>query len=178
MSFRKFTAALAATTLLGIAGCSQGPQAAWDQDADGEVDRGEFYASVYSQWDTNQNGYVTLEEFEGNVIDAKLFQKWDEDKNSLLSFSEFGEALEDMQLENTDILDRYSEFDSDSNGSLDVGEFAHGFYNTWDSDADGGLTAAEFQNSMEQYAYFATLDSDKDGKLDEDLAEVNIWDMD
>lgn len=177
MKLRRIFLATTAAALIGLAGCGQSTQAAWDTDNDGKMSRTEFYQSVYSKWDVNQNGYVTFEEFEDSFIETKSFAEWDEDNNSLLSFSEYSEALEDMKLQETELLDRYSEFDQDSNGLLGLREFTRGLYGTWDTNSDEGVTVAEFQTSLEKNDYFTALDSDQDGNIDEEMADVSIWEM-
>ncbi len=130
----------------------------WDQDDDGELSRQEFQQGVddsglYDDMDADGDDQVSGEEFHTWIWDT-----WDADNDDELTEQEFTAAAENWDDE------------------TDWGEF-----DDWDADDDDILTSTEFTSGLEEIGYYDDWDVDDDGFLGEDeFSEglFNLWDGD
>lgn len=108
---------LASTMALAASGSS-----VQDANSDGNISKDEFFGSmsdvgVYSDWDSDNDGLLTEDEF--NELDWDYdFATWDADSNTYLDAGEFYDGY-------------YNSYDEDENGHWDENE--------WDDAGDGGL---------------------------------------
>ena len=163
-----------ATATTAFVGCSHAPST-WDPNADGKISKTEYYTAAYETWDTSADGFVDYPEFQQKFVDSKLFSKWDENDSSLLEENEYRNALQEIGMTGSPQAKDFQTADDNESGGVDVDEFTKSIYDTWDMNGDGGVTAAEYENSLDQFGVFASLDSDKDGSIDESDAKASLW---
>lgn len=118
----------------------------WPTDKNTDVGEEEFSRGLFENWDTNQDGALTEDEFNSRaevwIPDYNYsLDEWDLDGNGELSENEFSEGLLDLGI--------FEDWDADGDGTLTENEFNESVYTTWDADGDGTLTQEEFNTGRE-----------------------------
>jgi hypothetical protein len=96
----------------------------------------------FTDWDTDDDTYLTVEEFATGWEDVTLWEDWDTDADTYLTEDEFGTAFVDYDWYDEGL---YAEWDVDSDDLLTEEEFTTGLYAAWDVDDDDLLTESEFE---------------------------------
>ena len=108
-----------------LTGCSSSQQGVCTQyDSGGELTETELYASLFTQWDNDDDGRLSEDEVDEG-FDGTPFQAW-------------GRSFADWFSENDDDYMSRDEFASGWD-SLDI-------FNEWDTDGDGSLSGIECDN--------------------------------
>lgn len=108
--------------------------------SDSLLSREAFNTGFFNQWDTDNDGYITEDEYvAGSVAWGEEytddFDAWDVDEDGQLDDAEFGTGMDDTGL--------YDTWDVGGEGYLTEEEFGEGLFDTLDADDDGYLTEDE-----------------------------------
>jgi len=144
--------------------CQEEAYDKFDANADGNLDRTEFdemYDSGFSSWDFNGDEVINDREFYD-----RTYQNLDRNQDNQLSQEEWGEGYERMYGDYLD-TNKYNQFDANSDGHIDNGEYYDGFRNTdfyssYDKDGNGSLSQEEINSGV-----YDRMDQDKDGSINQ-----------
>jgi Ca2+-binding EF-hand superfamily protein len=100
-----------------------------------------FAQKDFSNWDNDNNGAVSQQEFAQGIKKQGFFDRWDDDGNGQLNRDEFQEVGA-----NTD----FETFDANNDDYLTEDEFSTGFYDTWDADNDTMLSENEWDDASDE----------------------------
>jgi len=118
-------------------------------------------AQLFSDWDWNEDGLLTEDEFIDGAEDEGLFGDWDDDADGMLDDAEFKAGI-------------YSRWDRNNDGRLSVNEWDRGVdtwfgedtvdlaVDNWDVDGNGIINRAEFRSAMDDVGLFAALEANRD----------------
>ena len=113
----------------------------------GEADPGEVIAETdvdqvryFTDWDTNDDTYLTRREFASGFETTTLWEDWDVDNDALLSEDEYNTVFGTYGWHDADY---YGSWDANENAMLDEDEWVSGIYQVWDADGDSLLSVAE-----------------------------------
>ena len=118
----------------------EGVFAAWDVDADSELDGDEVAGNAFGLWDADGNGLITEDEWRTGSetllpdADPVPLNDWDGDGDSELDLDEFSEEFD------ASILG-----ESWASDPLDEETFASAYFELYDADADGKVSAGEWE---------------------------------
>ena len=96
----------------------------------------------FTDWDTDDDTYLTEQEFATGWEDLTLWEDWDTDADTYLTEEEFGTAFGAYDWYDEGL---YGEWDVDRDELLTEEEFSTGLYETWDVDRDMRLSESEFE---------------------------------
>ena len=104
----------------------------------------------FTIWDTDDDGYITTDEFDHNWDNETFYEVWDLDRNNELSEEEWNAGVENFYRETLNWEENeyrdFTNWDTNEDGRLGENEFRDGHFNTWDEDRDGQVNEAEFYN--------------------------------
>lgn len=95
----------------------------------------------FSDWDTDDDTYLTETEFASGWEEVTLWEDWDTDADTYLGEEEFGTAFGEYDWYDEGL---YAEWDVDGDELLTEDEFTTGLYDTWDVNDDARLAETEF----------------------------------
>lgn len=96
----------------------------------------------YEDWDMDNDGIVTDEEFYPMFDEVGYYKAWDYDNDGLVEYTEWENTLVDYDFLDDDY---YYDWDMDGDGVLDYDEFNKGIYTLWDTDGDGDIERIEYE---------------------------------
>jgi hypothetical protein len=97
----------------------------------------------FGDWDVNDDGLVSRQEFQLGMGVLGVFRRWDSDHDGMLSDEEYRarppEALEDQD------ADVWNAWNLDGDDLLEEREVGSGYFGRYDRDGSGGLDRAEWR---------------------------------
>lgn len=126
-------------------------------------------AQNISEWDQNQDGEITRDEFTAGFQEAGLFETWDRNADNSVTALELAEGL-------------YAFWDRNGDGGLFIEEWENAVdlwlgegdvdlsASAWDADGDGVISEFEFASAFQQTNLIAEFSSDDGVFHDEDLS--------
>ena len=104
----------------------------------------------FEDWDNNQDGYVSDNEFEDTWEKDNYFGDWDQDGDDVLSEDEWNSGVDNYYNDSNGWDDNdnnsFAAWDQDNNGELDENEFTEGTYDTWDENNNNRIENNEYSN--------------------------------
>lgn len=138
-------------------------------------------AQTFEEWDADEDGVLSEEEWSTGFTDADLFNDWDADDSGAINSDEFGEGL-------------FWRFDDDGDGVLTQAEWDEGFdtwygetavdleFGIWDADGDGVVSQEEFVSAYNDADLFTDftetteIEATEDGVAEDDfIAGLFDW---
>ncbi|MGK7390205.1 MAG: EF-hand domain-containing protein [Candidatus Cyclobacteriaceae bacterium M2_1C_046] len=111
---------------------------------------------AFQDWDENKDGVILEGEYYEMKPYLNLFQQWDVNNNSFVNEEEWSQRVNDFYPEkNENEYGSFSNWDTDSDGSIDSGEFAQKTFNLWDMNDDNKLDMEEFEEWYPEYKFAA-----------------------
>jgi hypothetical protein len=137
-------------------------------------------AQILGDWDTDQSGVLSGEEWRAGLQETGLFADWDADTSGRLNAAELGAGL-------------FERFDDDDDGVLSVAEWDEGVdawygertvnfeFANWDKDGNGVLSEAEFVEAFDREGLYTTFTTeigaaDAEAGLEEDELLGGLFD--
>lgn len=149
----------------------------WDADADGRINRAEFYTWAsgiigYDDWDADKSGGLDARETRGAVLGT-----WDADGDGAISKDEWGSGAKGMFPEDGR-FGTFESWDANTDGRIEGTEWDAGFtgkqiHGAWDADDDDLIYDYELAEVL-----FGGFDKNEDKSLSEDewrAADPNAW---
>ena len=106
----------------------------------------------FRDWDDNNDGTISREEYEETRPYLDLYNEWDLNDNSLLNKEEWQKAVDLFypDLEESD-YGSFSEWDKDNDQSVDDLDFGQRIFELWDMDNSKSLDLEEFNTWYPEY---------------------------
>lgn len=136
--------ALVVSPVIVFGACEGEPEVGEEVEA-GADDAVVTDVQYFSDWDANDDGYLTVNEFQTGTDTATWWDDWDVDNDTYLSEDEFGSAFGDYAWYDEGL---YDEWDADDDQLLSEEEWQTGVYDVWDADADQQLAENEFDAEL------------------------------
>lgn len=118
----------------------------WDANHDNVITNDEFDNGYYTIWDTDNDGYLSAEEYavmmQHQNNDIGTYQDWDTNNDQQIDTNEYRIGA-DRTI--------FGAWDRNANGSLDKEEFTGGFFDTWDANDDNRLDENEYADWNNAY---------------------------
>jgi len=129
----------------------------YDANNNGVIEPNEFNTYLTRTVDTNNDGYIVLDEFEGDSMtyyynynkpvvvaegnakastEVKSYTYWDKDKDDRLDSDEVESLVANMGL--------YKKWDTNLNGTIETSEFSAGTFTAYDTDKNGSISMEEW----------------------------------
>lgn len=140
--------------LLGVAGltaCAEGDMAedevepAVDPEVSVATEEGVADVAYFTDWDMDDDTYLSEEEFGAGWESQTLWEDWDTDADSYLDQEEFDAEFGDHDWYEESF---YADWDMDDDDLLAEDEFTTGLFGTWDFDDDDLLAENEFDTTL------------------------------
>lgn len=112
-----------------------------DPEASVVTEEGVADVEYFSDWDMDDDTYLSEEEIGAGWDSLTLWEDWDSDADSYLDQEEFDAEFGDYEWYDESL---YTGWDADDDDFLTEDEFNAGLYDTWDVDDDGLLAEDEF----------------------------------
>jgi len=118
-------------------------------------------AQLVQDWDTDNNGYLTEQEFVEGSMEMGLFNTMDRNDDGRITEREMANGL-------------FTAWDVNDNDVLSIGEWDDGFdsyfgeatvnmqVSNWDQDGDDNITRREFRQGLQQTQIFAAIEGNAD----------------
>lgn len=131
---------------------------------------GPAFAQYIDEWDANDDGVLSEEEWGTGFTEAGLFSEWDEDESGTIGDDEFATGL-------------FGWFDDDDDGELTAEEWDEGFdnwygeqavnldFSNWDDNEDGYVDEEEFTDAFTDAGLFGDFASES-GLVGEEETEA------
>lgn len=183
-TFARLTQGAALALMIGT-GLAQAQILDWDMDDDGSLTRQEFVAGFtaradFDNWDRDGDGMVAAGEFNDGVFD-----RYDADRTGGLEGEEYDMFVTDDRWGyDEDWSNTVGGWDVDGDGILLRNEYSVGlgdqYVGNWDADGDGSISRVEFAEGV-----FNSYDEDSDGLIPEpeltdigdDMGDGGFWDV-
>jgi len=104
--------------------------------------------ALAANWDTNDDGSVSSEEFRSGYVSASAFDRFDDDDNGVLSPEELGLS------EPTPL---FNDSDANNNGTIEPDEAGRALFVSYDEDENESLDSDEFAAYEEDEANEETM---------------------
>lgn len=151
---RRFTRVLAlsllALTLPALGACmgdaaEDEAEPAIDPEPSVVTEEGVATTAYFSDWDLDDDTYLTENEFATGWAGQTLWEDWDVDADSYLNQEEFDAEFGDYDWYDESL---YADWDLDDDDLLAEDELTTGLYGTWDVDDDEMLAEDEFDTGI------------------------------
>lgn len=130
-------------------------------------------AADVGDWDVNEDGDITEEEYDSTYAESGAFDRWDLDGDGVIVESEF-DGLEPGR-------ETFERWDEDNDGLIDTEKLDTAVYGGFDLDEDGTVTRDEWDRNRSaetsQGTRFASLDLDDDGEIVEEEYYGGVYDF-
>lgn len=110
-------------------------------------------------WNTDADARLAPDEFAGWLDDQDFYGDWDTDESNVLSSDEMeaglgglGEPAADAAVGRRWSDERWSEWDTDGNGTLDRSEFNAAIFEEWDANGDGYVDETEWRANFDRWS--------------------------
>ncbi|MFB6351980.1 MAG: hypothetical protein ABEN55_02030 [Bradymonadaceae bacterium] len=149
-----------------------------EADEDGAPRKQVDLSGKFDEWDTDDDGTLTREEFVRGLTDEGIFKKLDVDDDGRLSEDEFHDWISRISDVTRDGEITREEFErvAATFDAIEPGDF-----DEWDVDEDQILTPMDVQLGHEDTPLYDSWDFDGDGLIDSDdfgTALYDTWDAD
>lgn len=162
---RKPILALLTLTTLALSGCDDFFAQAQNMDSNGnsKLSSEEISAGLVRLCDTqDRNGTVSESELREAFEKIDLLAAWDKDNNGRVNATDFVFLFPRSV---GDLGNRFSNWDSDGDGTLTNSELAGSLFNKFDLDRNNSLDRGEMEEVFVFYGGINAYDTDNDGEL-------------
>lgn len=118
-------------------------------------------ADRFGDWDRDESGSISRDEFRAGLSDTGAYDRWDSDGDAALTRQEFHARIGDEpsfpEGSSDDPDAMYDTWDADRDTTLKESEFQDGYYDTYDADGDEELNEQEFslfEEDREEQGWF------------------------